>query len=606
MLTLGPASQPSGALERVNMAPSAALVHTCADSFAKSPQTAAGRMARRRRTFDQNSGTIMTTSSSATTIGQYLIQRLHELGARHVFGIPGDYVLSFFKMLEESPLQVVGTTNELAAGYAADAYARIQGIGAACVTYGVGGLSLANAVACAYAEKSPVVVISGAPGRREHRPQQMLHHTIGGAATQQEVFEKITVASCCLNDPFTAFREIDRTLAACLRYKRPVYIELPRDCVNAAREHVHASAAEPAQSDPAALAEAVEETVSMLNRSARPVLIAGIEVSRFHLEAATIAMAEAHQLPMAAMLLSKSVIRENHPLYVGVYEAAMGRAEVTRFVEESDCVLMLGAFMHDIDTGMFTHQLDERGVIFATSEEVRVRRHVYQHVMLEDSLKALSAAAWPQYSRPSPDRRHPLYAPWRPEPPAPITIRRLFQKINCVLAPNMVVVADPGDALFAASDLVVHQGSEFLSPSFYATMGYAIPAAVGVQSANRQLRPLVLVGDGSFQMTGTELGTTARFGYDPIVIVLNNRGYGTERFLLEGAFNDIPNWNYHRLPELLGVGRGFEVRTEGELEQAVQEALRSRGAFTLLNVHLAQDDTSPALRRLAERLSHRV
>ena len=113
------------------------------------------------------------------TIGQYLIRRLHELGARHVFGIPGDYVLSFFKLLEESPLQLVGNTNELAAGYAADAYARVKGIGVACVTYGVGGLSLANAVACAYAEKSPVVVISGAPGTEEHKPNLLLHHTIG-------------------------------------------------------------------------------------------------------------------------------------------------------------------------------------------------------------------------------------------------------------------------------------------------------------------------------------------------------------------------------------------------------------------------------------------
>ena len=137
-------------------------------------------------------------------------------------------------------------------------------------------------------------------------------------------------------------------------------------------------------------------------------------------------------------------------------------------------------------------------------------------------------------------------------------------------------------------------------------MGFACRRRSALQCANPQLRPLVLVGDGAFQMTGMELGTTARFGFDPIVIVLNNRGYGTERFLLEGKFNDIPNWNYHRLPEVLGVGRGFEVRTEGDLEQAMQAALANRGSFSLLNVHLAQDDTSPALRRLAERLAKRV
>jgi indolepyruvate decarboxylase len=137
-------------------------------------------------------------------------------------------------------------------------------------------------------------------------------------------------------------------------------------------------------------------------------------------------------------------------------------------------------------------------------------------------------------------------------------------------------------------------------------MGFSIPASLGVQCANPKHRPLVLVGDGAFQMTGMELGTTARLGFDPIVVVLNNRGYGTERFLLEGKFNDIPNWQYHKLPEVLGAGQGFEVRTEGDLERAMQAALANRQSFSLLNVHLSQSDTSPGLRRLAERLAHRV
>lgn len=548
----------------------------------------------------------MLSTDRPITLGQYLIDRLHDLGVRHVFGIPGDYVLAFYKMVEESPIELVGTTTELAAGYAADAYARINGLGVACVTYAVGGLSLANATACAFAEKSPVVVISGAPGLRERQPNQFLHHSVGDFGTQKGVFERITIASCALEDPLTAFREVDRVLSACLRYKQPVYIELPRDRVTQTALYPHKPIIDEPRSDPQTLAEAVEEATAMLGRSQRPIIIAGIEVHRFGLEDLLVGLAESNHIPMASMLLSKSVVREVHPLYVGVYEAAMGRPEVTRFVEESDCVLMLGAVIHDLDTAMFTHHLDDDCTIFATSEQVRIRHHNYPNVRLEDFLKALTQTPLVRPSRPLPVSTDPIDAPWQAQPHAPITIRRLFQKLNSVLADDTIVLADPGEALFGASDLTIRQKTEFVGPSFYASMGFAVPGAIGAQCANPKLRPLVLVGDGAFQMTGMELSTAVRRGFNPIVIVLNNRGYGTERFLLDGKFNDVLNWHYHRLPELLGAGLGFEVHTEGELDSALGQALDNRTSFSLLNVCLPDKDNSPALRRLAERLAKRV
>ncbi len=169
---------------------------------------------------------------SARSIGGYLIERLRALGVNDIFGIPGDFVLGLYGMLERSPIRIVGTCSELNAGYAADAYARINGIGAVCVTYSVGGLSLINAIAGAYAEKSPVIVISGAPGVEERADNLLLHHRVGAFSTQREIFERITVAATCLDDPLTAFREIDRCLGAAVAHKRPVYIELPRDRVD--------------------------------------------------------------------------------------------------------------------------------------------------------------------------------------------------------------------------------------------------------------------------------------------------------------------------------------------------------------------------------------
>ena len=166
------------------------------------------------------------------SVGDYLINRLQECGVRHVFGVPGDYVLSFFKKLSESPLQVINTCDEQGAGFAADAYARLNGLGVVCVTYGVGGLKVANTTAEAYAEMVPVLVISGAPGRQERLKNPMLHHRSNQFDTQRKIFEQITVASAELNDPTTAMAEIDRVLASIQRYKRPGFLELPRDMVN--------------------------------------------------------------------------------------------------------------------------------------------------------------------------------------------------------------------------------------------------------------------------------------------------------------------------------------------------------------------------------------
>jgi indolepyruvate decarboxylase len=274
-------------------------------------------------------------------IGEYLIQRLQDYGIRDVFGIPGDFVLQFYGMLQESPIRVIGTRREDCAGYAADGYARINGMGAVCLTYCVGGLSVTNSIAGAYAEKSPVIVISGAPGVDERRSDPLLHHRVRDFNTQREVFEKITVASALLDDPLTAFREIDRCFAAADRFKRPVYLELPRDRVRSRALYPHLKLQEKPVSDKEALKSAVEDAVRMIEESKQPVIIAGVEMHRFGLREEVMRLADRNQIPMCATLLGKSVVSERHPLYLGVYEGAMGRESVRRYVEESDCVILL-------------------------------------------------------------------------------------------------------------------------------------------------------------------------------------------------------------------------------------------------------------------------
>jgi indolepyruvate decarboxylase len=546
--------------------------------------------------------------SEGLSIGKYLIRRLQDYGIGTVFGIPGDYVLSFYSMLEKSPIQVVGCTREDCAGFAADSYARIHGMGAVCVTYCVGGLSVCNSIAGAYAEKSPVVLISGSPGLNERINNPLLHHKVRDFYTQMEVFEKLCVAGTDLTDPVTAFREIDRVLDTCQRFKRPVFIEIPRDMVHVV-PHISHSFSRPEQvSDPLAASEAADEVASLLTRSQRPIILAGVEMHRFGLQDRVLALAEQSQIPIASTLLGKSVVSETHPLFIGIYEGAMGRAEVTQFVEESDLLLLLGTFMTDLNLGLFTCNLDPNKCVYATSEQLRIRHHHYHNVQLGDFLNELIRRKPSTPARTIPDALRPSIAPYHLEANTPITITRMIARLNEQIDDQTIVIADIGDALFAATELTIRDRTEFISPAYYTSMGFSVPAALGAHCARPDARVLVLVGDGAFQMTGMELSTMVRHGMAPIVIVLDNKGYGTERFLHEGnwQYNEIHGWRYSRLPELLGGGKGYEVRSEGEFDDALRRAWTDRQGFSLIQVHLGVDDASRGLRRLAERLGKRV
>ncbi len=548
----------------------------------------------------------MRNSDQTLTIGEYLIQRLYANGVRHVFGIPGDYVLGFFELLSNSKLRVVNTCDEQSAGFAADAYARVRGLGAVCITYCVGGLKVANPIAGAFAEKSPVVVISGAPGVKERAKNPLLHHKVREFDTQKKVFDQLTIASTVLEDPQTAFQEIDRVLHTALRFKRPVYIELPRDCVLVPGLGRHRAAEIHERSDTHSLQAALAEAEEMINKARQPVLLADVEVHRFGLQEEMLELARKTRIPVAATVLGKSVIGEQHPFYLGIYEGAMGRDDVRQYVEGSDCLIMLGAFMTDINLGVYTARLDPMRSISATSEKLSIRYHTYENVRFKDFTRGLLGLRLRRRSLQGIPHAQPLSSWGFKATPAKLTVRRLFERLNLFLSEATMVVCDVGDALFGATDLFIRHRTEFLGPAYYASMGFAVPASIGAQVANPKLRPLVLVGDGAFQMTGMELATAVRYELNPVVIVLNNSGFGTERHMQDGPYNDVATWHYSRLPEVLGAGRGFVVETEQEFDRALREAENWTESFCLIEARLAPMDRSPALDRLAGRLAKRL
>jgi indolepyruvate decarboxylase len=452
------------------------------------------------------------------------------------------------------------------------------------------------------------VLITGSPGLGERVNNPLLHHKVRDFRTQYDVFEKLCVAGTELSDPVTAFREIDRVLDAANRFKRPVYIEIPRDMVGVTPHIAHAFQRTEPASDPSAAAEAAEEAAARISKCDRPVIIAGVEIHRFGLQDKLLAFAETAQIPIAATLLGKSVIRETHPLYIGIYEGAMGRAEVTRFVEESDCVILLGTFMTDVNLGIYTANLDPARCIYATSEQLRIRHHHYHGVLLGDFISQLATKKPSPPVRPIPDAIRGRRPKFTLEPDAPLTITRMIARLNEQIDDETIVIADIGDALFAATELVTHERTDFISPAYYTSMGFAVPAALGAEVARPGERVVAICGDGAFQMTGMELSTIVRLGFASIIIVLDNGGYGTERLLHAGdwAFNEIHAWKYAKLPEVLGGGTGYEVRTEGEFDAAITNAWADRDGLSLIQVHLDKSDASHAMRRLAERLGMQV
>ncbi|HEX5500449.1 MAG TPA: thiamine pyrophosphate-binding protein, partial [Thermomicrobiales bacterium] len=465
----------------------------------------------------------MADSASPTRmvpLADHLIERLTALGVRHVFGVPGDFSLALCAKFEASPIEFVNTCDEQGAGFAADAYARMTGFGAACVTYSVGGLKLANSTGQAFAEESPVLVISGAPGLAERARHPLLHHRVHDFDDQLRVFEQLTVASAALDDLEIAAREIDRVLAAIQREKRPGYLEIPRDLVDAEIE-VHVRPPRPAPaSDPDILAAAVAEAAARLRRAKRPVAVLGVELHRFGLTGAALRLVEKTGMPVAQTLLGKSAIDEDHPQYIGVYSGRMSQDATRRYVEASDAILFLGTRMTDLNLGGFTARFDPRAAIHATRDQVTIGYELYEKTLLGDFLTRLAETKLPRVAAPDAPYVPPLAALPEIDPATPITVDRLFARIASILTEQMVVIADPGDALFGAANLPIRRGVGFLAPAYYASLGFAVPASVGAGLADPAARPIVLVGDGSFQMTGVELSTAVRVGVHPIVIVL--------------------------------------------------------------------------------------
>jgi len=542
-----------------------------------------------------------------TSVGEYLINQLYSLNIKHIFGIPGDYILGFYDQLAKSKIKTITTCDEQGAGFAADAYARINGIGAVCVTYCVGGLKLLNTTAESYAEKSPVVVISGSPGLGERKRTSLLHHKIKDYDTQINIFKNVTVDATVLDDINTIPLEIERVLSSAIIHKLPVYIEIPRDMVFKNVKGSQECNIPEFIMNHKALIEALDETAEMINNSNNPVVVAGVEIQRFGLQNYLLDFLNKTCIPVVSTPLSKSVLSENHPMYLGVYEGAMGYQNVREYVEKSDCVLILGSFLTDIDFGNSPTPVDQGKTINASSARLDIKYHNFDNIPLKEYLKNLckiKIKKFPYNKKNRNQQEMNLTANMNTD--RKITVNGLFTILNHFITADNMVIADVGDTLFGGLDLFIYKGTEFISPAFYLSMGFAVPACLGAQLANSNIRPIVLVGDGAFQMTGNELSTIARENLNPIIIILNNDGYRTERSMLDGPFNNVANWKYSKFTEVIGKGKSYIVNTNKQFSTALLNANKNLKEFSLIEVQVDRWDSSHALERLTNAFGKKI
>ena len=534
-----------------------------------------------------------------STVSKFLIDRLSSSGVKHVFGIPGDYVVDFYSdMWKSKEIDVVNTTDEAHAGFAADAYARMNGIGAVCVTYSVGAFKLTNTVACAYAERSPLVIISGAPGMEERKEDVLLHHMVGSFNSQIDMFKNITCASEVLDDPSTAGFKIDSALEALRHYKRPIYLELPRDVAKKSISYDVYNLGTPTspETDEENLQEAVDEVVDWINKSEKPAILAGVELGRYDFGEDLIAFAEKSNIPVATTLLSKSTVKEEHPLFAGIYSGAASIEETRKIIEDSDCLILLGVMLTDLTLCFKPSKFDKRQIVSCNLEGLRVKNHTFKNVQFADFCDSLFSSCVSK--KDVPILPEPIERNYVSQGDVAITTDRVFEKINSVLEKNMAIIADVGDSMFGAGDLVVHHKNNFLSPAFYTSMGFAIPGALGASCATDD-RQIVILGDGAFQMSFSEISTILEKGFNPIVFLLNNGGFSTERVNKDGDYNNLRNWEYHNFPEIFGGGKGFLVKTEKDLDDAWDFALKSK-ELCLLNIQLDSKDVSKGFNRMME------
>jgi indolepyruvate decarboxylase len=535
-------------------------------------------------TSEKTQDSSRTEKATSPTVIEHVLSRLKDLGISKVFGVAGDFAFPIDDAVLAFPgIDWVGCCNELNAAYAADGYARTNGIAALCTTYGVGELSAISGVAGAYAENVPVFHLVGMPNLPTQAAHTLVHHTLGNG--EFEYFRKMAdyvVCATAIASPQNVASETERLIAAALYHRRPVYMAFPSDVANQPVAS-HAAALDPPKSDPESLEKAVLAVIEALRSAKTACVLPGFLASREGLQDAVQAFVDASGLPFATMLTDKSVLEEQQPAYIGMYDGNLINCAVREFVESCDQVVLIGTMLSDFNTGAFTARLDPRKTIDIRHHRTQVGTKAYPNVEMKDVLTELARRVTKRNERPSiqPDSLGPVTG----ADSDPITADALYSRWEAFIKPHDIVVGETGTSSFGMAFAHLPKGAKFQVQAVWGAIGWATPAAFGIAVAAPERRVVLITGEGSHQLTAQEISQFGRRGLKPVVFVLNNSGYLIERLLCkdpESEYNDLAQWHYADLPKALGCDDWFTARvtTCGGFDEALKTASQGeRGAY---------------------------
>ncbi|WOL20453.1 pyruvate decarboxylase 1 [Canna indica] len=555
---------------------------------------------------------------SPGTLGRHLARRLAQMGVRDVFSVPGDFNLTLLDhLIAEPQLNLVGCCNELNAGYAADGYARANGIGACVVTFTVGGLSVINAIAGSYSENLPIICIVGGPNSNDYGTNRILHHTIGLPDFSQELrcFQAVTCHQAVVNNLDDAHEMIDTAISAALKESKPVYISI--SCNLPGIPH-HTFMNEPVPyflspkvSNQLGLEAAVEATAEILNKAVKPVLIAGPKLRVAKAHKAFVELADACGYPIAIMPSAKGMVPEHHPQFIGTYWGAVSTNFCGEIVESADAYVFVGPIFNDYSSVGYSLLIKKEKAVIAQPNRVNVGNGPsFGWVFMADFLTALSKKL--KKNTTALENYHRIYVPpsmpLKRENNEPLRVNILFKHIQSMLSGETSVIAETGDSWFNCQKLRLPENCGYEFQMQYGSIGWSVGATLGYAQAAKEKRVIACIGDGSFQVTAQDVSTMIRQGQRSIIFLINNGGYTIEVEIHDGPYNAIKNWNYTGVVDAINNGAGkcwtCKVRTEEELEETISTATgEKKDHLCFIEVIVHKDDTSKELLEWGSRVA---
>ena len=542
-------------------------------------------------------------TSIPVTVAEYVVNRLADLGIDRVFGVPGDYSFPFDDAIETCErLQWIVCANELNAAYAADGYARINGVSILSTTYGVGELSALNGVMGARAQRLPVFHIVGAPSTQIQRQGLITHHTLGDGVFNN--FKAASEAACCVSanlTPDNVIEEMERVIREALRLSAPAYISVPMDLgkmpvIGKPVKGVPLSQIKRTHSDPAALAAAIDFVVGKMQASKNTIALPTQFVTNYGLTTALLNFLNTSKLPFATTPMDKGVLSESHPGYLGIY-SGMGSSPVDlkATVEGAELVLDIGGVVfEDFNTTFWTDNIASTKLIVLGDQFVRMGSTIFTGVTLGDMLEGLTkrVSARPNLSVKSSQPVMPIVG----AATDPTSSDNFYPRLQSLLKSGDVLVVETGTCIMYTTPMLLPDGVGFQTQTLWGSIGWATPAAEGVCMANKKGRTILVTGDGSHQLTANEIGVMGRYGIKPIIFVLNNNIFGVENVLSEigPSYDELAKWKYAQIPAAMGCDTWFAARvsTVAELDAAIKKANTYDGA-SYIEVMIPASESQP-------------